>query len=97
MNLIKEKSQNIAILLAAGRGERLGGAEPKAFELLHGKPLFHYALKRFYQHPAINKVYLVVPRGWEKIEVPYHTKFAGVVVGAEKRHLSLWNALQGHG
>lgn len=94
MNFKRKTRETIAILLAAGKGERFGGSVPKQFELLGGKPLFHYALKTFCEHSEIDRVYLVVPEGNENIEVPYYAKFAGILIGGAERYLSVWNALQ---
>lgn len=94
MNSVKKTKETIAILLAAGKGERFGGSLPKQFELLGGKPLFYYALKTFCEHSAIDRVYLVIPEVYENIEIPYYAKFAGILRGGAERYLSVWNALQ---
>lgn len=50
-----------AIIVAAGRGERLKSPKPKAFVTLGSKPLFQYSLDLFLAHPQISEVVLVVP------------------------------------
>jgi 2-C-methyl-D-erythritol 4-phosphate cytidylyltransferase len=58
-----------ALLLAAGRGERLGGAVAKAFVPLAGKPLLLHALATLCGSPAIDVVLPVVAaRDWSRIE-----------------------------
>ncbi len=51
-----------AIVLAAGRGERLGGAIPKAFVPLAGKPMLLHALAAISAAPEIDFVVPVVAR-----------------------------------
>jgi 2-C-methyl-D-erythritol 4-phosphate cytidylyltransferase len=50
-----------AILVAAGRGERLGFGLPKARIPLAGTPLFLHALGTLLEHPRVRDVLLVVP------------------------------------
>lgn len=50
-----------AILVAAGRGERLGFGLPKARVPLAGTPLFLHALGSLLEHPLIRDVLLVAP------------------------------------
>ncbi len=52
-----------ALVLGAGRGERLGGAVPKAFVPLCGKPLLVRALAALAAAPEIQGVMPVVARG----------------------------------
>ncbi len=49
------------ILVAAGRGERLGAESPKARVLLGGVPLFQHSLRLLCGHPGIARVFVVVP------------------------------------
>jgi 2-C-methyl-D-erythritol 4-phosphate cytidylyltransferase len=50
-----------AILVAAGRGERLGFGLPKARVPLAGTPLFLHALGALLEHPLVRAVLLVAP------------------------------------
>jgi 2-C-methyl-D-erythritol 4-phosphate cytidylyltransferase len=50
-----------AILLCAGRGERLGADVPKALAPLAGRPLFTWALEAFGNCKAIDGIVLVGP------------------------------------
>lgn len=52
-----------AIIVAAGRGQRAGGALPKQRRLLSGKPVFRWSLDRFDAHPDIDLCILVTPPG----------------------------------
>lgn len=49
------------MLVAAGRGERAGGAVPKQFREVRGTPLVVRAAEPFLSHPAVSHVALVVP------------------------------------
>jgi 2-C-methyl-D-erythritol 4-phosphate cytidylyltransferase len=55
-----------AILVAAGRGERLGTDRPKAFAKLGELPLLAEPLRRLDESEWIDSVVVVVPSGWEE-------------------------------
>ena len=49
-----------AIVVAAGRGERVGGALPKQYRNLLGEPVLRRALRALASHPAIDAVQAVI-------------------------------------
>src|SRR5712692_6849596 len=49
----------VALVVAAGRGTRLGAALPKQYLPLAGKPLLRYSLETLARHPAIGGVRVV--------------------------------------
>ncbi len=53
-----------AILLAAGKGERLGASVPKCFLMLAGKPIFMHSFERFFE--IADEIALTVPQGYGK-------------------------------
>jgi 2-C-methyl-D-erythritol 4-phosphate cytidylyltransferase len=55
-----------AILLAAGRGERLGLDQPKAFAKLGEEPLLAESLRRLDESDWIDAIVIVAPQGWEE-------------------------------
>jgi 2-C-methyl-D-erythritol 4-phosphate cytidylyltransferase len=55
-----------AILVAAGRGERLGLDRPKAFAKLGDEPLLAEPLRRLDASPWVDAIVLVAPAGWEE-------------------------------
>jgi len=55
-----------AILVAAGRGERLGSDQPKAFARLGELPLLAEPLRRLDESEWVDAVVLVAPPGWEE-------------------------------
>ena len=59
-----------AIIVAAGRGTRLGGKTTKSMKLLGGKPLFAHAVETFQKISDISGIIVVV--GLEEVEVARH-------------------------
>jgi 2-C-methyl-D-erythritol 4-phosphate cytidylyltransferase len=55
-----------AILVAAGRGERLGLEQPKAFAKLGEDPLLAEPLRRLEESEWIDRIVIVAPPGWEE-------------------------------
>jgi 2-C-methyl-D-erythritol 4-phosphate cytidylyltransferase len=55
-----------AVVVAAGEGARLGADVPKAFVGLGERPLLARSIELFEDHPAVDRVVLVVPAGWEE-------------------------------
>ena len=56
-----------ALIVAAGKGERLGGALPKQYQPLRGKPVLRRAVEALLHHPAIKAVRVVVGRGQQDL------------------------------
>ena len=55
-----------AVLVAAGRGERLDLDRPKAFAALAGRPLLAESLERLEASGWVESVVVVAPPGWEE-------------------------------
>lgn len=55
-----------AVLVAAGRGERLGLNRPKAFAKLHDRPLLAESLERLERSDWTESIVIVAPPGWEE-------------------------------
>jgi len=55
-----------AILVAAGRGERLGVDQPKAFAKLGDEPLLAEPLRRLDGSEWVDAIVVVAPPGWEE-------------------------------
>lgn len=82
-----------ALVLAAGRGLRFGGAIPKAFVPLAGRPLLMHALSAFAAAPAVDWIVPVVAaadlRRWAELEAEWSSLpglRAAVAGGAERQH-----------
>lgn len=54
-----------ALIVAAGKGERLGGGVPKQFRKIGGKAVLRWAVEPFLRHPAVRDVRVVVAREQE--------------------------------
>jgi len=76
-----------ALLVAAGRGERLGSGGPKALVVVSGRPLLEWSLDALRAVPAIERIVVALPPG---VAAPAGT--IGVPGGAERSH-SVRNAL----
>lgn len=79
-----------AVLVAAGRGERLGGDRPKAFVRLGQLPLLAEPLRRLDECEALDGVVVVAPEGWEEpaillAEEIGASKVTACVTGGETR------------
>jgi 2-C-methyl-D-erythritol 4-phosphate cytidylyltransferase len=55
-----------AVLVAAGRGERMGSDRPKAFANLNGRPLVAESLERLDASEWIEALVVVTPEEWEE-------------------------------
>jgi 2-C-methyl-D-erythritol 4-phosphate cytidylyltransferase len=86
-------AQISAVLLAGGKGERLGGTTPKQFLQLVDRPMFCHSLDVFEICPAIKSVVFVVPdRSFDWPRKLYPKLFAQVQ-GGSTRQGSVANAL----
>jgi 2-C-methyl-D-erythritol 4-phosphate cytidylyltransferase / 2-C-methyl-D-erythritol 2,4-cyclodiphosphate synthase len=52
--------RTVALIVAAGRGQRFGAASPKQYVDLGGKPLLRHSLETFVRHPEIGAVRVVI-------------------------------------
>lgn len=89
-----------AVVLAAGKGSRMGTAVAKQYLTLGEKPVAAYALEAFQASPVIDEILLItdpahIEYGWEELIRPYEiTKAAAVAPGGKERYESVWNALR---
>lgn len=77
----------VALVVAAGRGERLGSPGPKALVVVGGRPMWEWSLAALRASPAIAEIVVALPPG---VEAPEGV--TGVPGGAERSH-SVRNAL----
>ncbi len=59
-------SSTWAVVVAAGRGDRLGLDRPKAFAKLNGRPLLAESLERLEASDWVESIVLVAPPDWEE-------------------------------
>ncbi|MCE2440401.1 MAG: 2-C-methyl-D-erythritol 4-phosphate cytidylyltransferase [Candidatus Latescibacteria bacterium] len=88
-----------AIVLAAGRGLRMGGGLPKQFMSLAGRPLLFHALSAFERADLVDRVMLVAPadrvdRCLEDVRAWGLEKVTAVVAGGERRQDSVAKGLE---
>lgn len=90
---------NSAILVAAGKGARMGAGVDKLFLEVAGRPVIAHTWQRFDEAPDIHQIIVVVRRGRQKtfsrVAEEYHfQKPFRIVVGGAERQDSVWNGLQ---
>lgn len=71
----------VALLVAAGRGERLGAGGPKAFVMLAGRPMYEWSLDALRAVEQIDRIVVALPEG---VAAPAGT--IGVAGGRERSH-----------
>ncbi|OOM11211.1 2-C-methyl-D-erythritol 4-phosphate cytidylyltransferase [Clostridium saccharobutylicum] len=87
-----------AIVLAGGRGKRMGAVQSKQYINLNGKPILYYTLKQFIDNNLIDKIFLVVPEDeleYCQLEVlnKYKLSVDELIIGGKERQDSVYNAL----
>lgn len=88
-----------AIILAAGRGRRMGGSVPKQFLEIQGMPILVRTLRVFSESPEIDEILLVTSADYisycrEEIVKKWKIqKVRAVIEGGKERWNSVWNAL----
>jgi 2-C-methyl-D-erythritol 4-phosphate cytidylyltransferase/2-C-methyl-D-erythritol 2,4-cyclodiphosphate synthase len=50
----------VSLVVASGRGERFGGALPKQYQQLAGRPVLRHCLETFARHPRLGAVRVVI-------------------------------------
>jgi 2-C-methyl-D-erythritol 4-phosphate cytidylyltransferase len=71
-----------AVLVAAGRGERLGADQPKAFVRLGKLPLLAESLRRLDESDWIDGIVVAAPPGWEEPAILVAEELGAGKVGA---------------
>lgn len=95
-----EKSHCVAVVLAGGRGKRMGTTLAKQYLMIHDKPVLYYSLNVFEKSDLIDEIILVVGKGQipycrqEIVEKYQFRKIRAVVEGGAERYHSVWAALQ---
>jgi 2-C-methyl-D-erythritol 4-phosphate cytidylyltransferase/2-C-methyl-D-erythritol 2,4-cyclodiphosphate synthase len=56
-----------ALIVAAGKGERLGGGVPKQYRDIGGKPVLRWAVEALIRHPAVKTARVVIGEGQDEL------------------------------
>src|SRR6185436_15696279 len=85
---------NVAIVVAAGKGTRLGGDRPKQFLELGGIPIIVHALRQFERSREISEVITVLPAedtaGFQSVAAGFGLrKVSRVIAGGPTRAQSV--------
>ena len=90
---------NSAIIVAAGKGTRMGPNVDKLFLEVAGRPVVAHTWQRFNDAPCIDEIVLVVRDGMQSAfaELAQQFKFAKphhIVIGGIERQDSVWNGIE---
>jgi len=91
---------NWAIITAAGKSTRFGGALPKQFHEVAGKPLLAWTIEAFEKAKLIEQIVVVAAEEFQLfvtknvIECCKLRKVSKVVTGGKSRQISVFNALK---
>jgi len=94
------KAKCTAIVLAAGKGSRMGTKIQKQYLEICGKPVLYYSLAAFEASPVIDEIILVTGEGQidycrENIVEAYSiSKVTNIVTGGKERYESVYKALK---
>lgn len=90
---------NIALLTAAGVGNRMHLDIPKQFLYIEGKPVILYTMEAFQKHPQIDAIIVVTLRNWEETVRAYAKdygidKLKWVAIGGRTGQESIKNGVR---
>lgn len=95
--------KTVAIVLAGGRGKRMGSDRPKQYLELNGKPILYYTLRAF-EESYVDEVILVTPQGDGEDGISYARdevvnkwgllKVRTIVCGGKERYHSVYAGLK---
>lgn len=94
------EKHNIGLIVAAGKGKRMGSEISKQFLTLKGKPLLYYTIKAFSQCEQIHSIVLVLSKEEmdfarkEIVEKYDFKKVSALVEGGKERQESVYNGLK---
>ena len=94
-------NKNIAVILAAGSGERLGGDVPKQFLKVAGKRVIEHTLDVFENHKSIDEICIVIKENikneMENIVVTnQYKKVKKILIGGRERYQSSMAAINAY-
>lgn len=88
---------NIALIMAAGSGKRIGGDIPKQFLEINDNPLLYYTLKVFNESTSIDAIYIVTNKSYfnkvDEISCEFE-KVLGNIEGGDTRQESAYKGIK---
>ena len=96
---MQKTKKTIAIVLAAGKGSRMGSQIQKQYLELEGRPLLYYSLEAF-ENSSVDSIVLVTGNGEEGfcrnhiVEAYGFTKIVAIVPGGKERYHSVYEGLK---
>lgn len=89
---------NVAVVIAAGIGNRMGQDVPKQFINVYDKPIIVYTLESLQNHKDIDAIEVVCLKGWSDMVWAYAnqfniTKLKWIVDGGESAQESIYNGI----
>lgn len=88
-----------AIIVAAGKGERIGGNIPKQFIQIKKKPILAYTVEKFERCELVDEIILIVPEdymsfcSYNVIDVYDFRKVKRILCGGKERQDSVYKGL----
>lgn len=97
--ITEHANRNTAILVAAGKGTRMGPNVDKLFLELAGKPVVVHTWQRFAQAKCIDEIIVVIRDGMQSAFAELAEKFSlkkpfQLLVGGKERQDSVWSGLE---
>jgi 2-C-methyl-D-erythritol 4-phosphate cytidylyltransferase / 2-C-methyl-D-erythritol 2,4-cyclodiphosphate synthase len=92
---MEARKPNIAIIVAAGSGSRVGGDIPKQYQVVAGKSMLAHSYETLAQHPDIDQIYVVIGAGQENLALGALSGHAPpkLIIGGALRRDSVRHAL----
>lgn len=89
---------NAALIIAGGKGHRMGQEIPKQFLNVYDKPVIIYTLEGFQRHAEVDAIAVVCLEGWSEMLLAYAKQFGidklrGVTPGGETAQESIRNGV----
>ena len=86
------------IIVAGGSGKRMGGALPKQFSLIGGKPILAHTINAFRKALPASRIVVVLPEEyiefWKNLSARFEVAKHSVVEGGKERFYSVKNGIE---
>lgn len=86
------------IIVAGGSGKRMGGALPKQFSIIGGKPILAHTINAFRKALPASRIVVVLPAEyiefWKNLSARFEVAKHSVVEGGKERFFSVKNGIE---